>query len=121
MIKVLRLVLAIAIINLNSNILNAKSIGVNASCALAASSVILDVSSTEKGMLVHRLSKLQKNAIKSPVTGSLIYQGSFYSIGFHSFNGSKWNWIDLASRKAGWFITVNSGTDTAIHFLEKYK
>ena len=121
MIKVLRLVLAISIINLNSNNLYAKSLGVSASGAPAASSAILDVSSIEKDMLVSRMSKTQKKSISSPATSLLVYQESPDSIDFHCFNGSKWNWIDTASSKAGWFTVVNSVTDIDIHFLEKYK
>lgn len=117
MIKILRLVLATAAINLVTYNLYSQSLGVNSTGTPAHSSAILDVSSTDKGMLVPRMSKAQKVAIASPATGLLIYQESPDSIGFHYYNGTTWNWIDTASSKAGWFTTGNSGTDTAIHFL----
>ena len=117
MFKILRLLLMALIANLSCFNSFSQSLGINSTGAPAAGSAILDVSSTEKGMLVPRMSKAQKIAIVSPATGLLIYQESPDSIGFHYYNGTRWNWIDTASSKSGWLTTGNSGTDTAIHFL----
>jgi hypothetical protein len=70
----------------------AQSVAINTTGATANTSAILDVSSTSKGVLVPRMTKAQKNAIATPATGLLIYQGAPDSIGFHYYNGSAWVW-----------------------------
>jgi hypothetical protein len=47
---------------------------INTTGAAAHSSAILDVSSTNAGMLIPRMTKTQRNAIGSPAEGLLIYQ-----------------------------------------------
>jgi hypothetical protein len=56
---------------------------------------MLDVSSTSKGMLVPRMTSLQRTAISSPATGLLVYDttlGNFYS-------GSAWTAIPNSIKK----------------------
>src|SRR5688572_27576991 len=107
-------VIFLLLVNVNAY---AQSLGVNATGAPAANSSILDVSSTDKGVLVPRMSKVQKNAIVTPATGLLIFQDAPDSIGFHYYTGTKWAWIDTASSKTGWALTGNAGTDTTVNFL----
>jgi hypothetical protein len=52
----------------------AQSLAVNTTGATANASAILDVSTTNKGILIPRMSKAQKNAIATPATGLLIVQ-----------------------------------------------
>jgi hypothetical protein len=52
-------------------------------------SAILDIKSTDKGVLVPRMTQSQKNAITSPATGLLIYQSDGAS-GFYYYDGSAW-------------------------------
>jgi hypothetical protein len=54
-----------------------------------SSSALLDISSTNKGILIPRLTSSQKNAISSPTTGLLIYQTDAPA-GFYYYNGSSW-------------------------------
>lgn len=54
-----------------------------------AATALLDVSSTNKGILVPRMTAAQKNAITSPATSLLIYQTDV-SPGFYFFDGSAW-------------------------------
>ncbi|WP_305067727.1 exosporium glycoprotein BclB-related protein [Membranihabitans maritimus] len=49
----------------------------------------LDVSSTEKGILIPRMTEVQKNAVVSPATGLMIYQTDGTS-GFYYYDGSMW-------------------------------
>jgi hypothetical protein len=72
---------------------NAQSISINNDGSTASSSSILDVKSTTKGILVPRMSKLEKNSISIPANGLLVYQSSPDSIGFHFYDGTKWNWL----------------------------
>ena len=57
--------------------------------AEAAASAILDVQSTEKGMLVPRMTQAQRNSISSPSSGLLIYQTN-NTPGFYYYSGSSW-------------------------------
>ena len=48
-------------------------VGINATGTAPASSAMLDVSSTSKGVLIPRMTTLQKNAIQNPVEGMMVY------------------------------------------------
>ncbi|MCD4736862.1 MAG: hypothetical protein K8R53_12530, partial [Bacteroidales bacterium] len=52
-------------------------------------SAIIDIKSSDKGMLIPRMTKSQRDAISLPATGLLIYQ-SDSTPGFYSYDGSKW-------------------------------
>jgi hypothetical protein len=58
----------------------------------------LDVSSTNKGVLVPRMSKAERDLIQSPATGLLIFQNN-ETPGFYYYNGTAW-------------ITMNSAGET---------
>ena len=54
-----------------------------------SASALLDVTSTNKGILIPRMTASQKNAISSPTTGLLIFQTDAPA-GFYFYNGSSW-------------------------------
>src|SRR5687768_10136115 len=81
-----------------------------------AASALLDMQSTDKGLLVPRLTKSQRNAITSPAKGLLVFIDDTDSVGFHYYDGNAWLWLESLG-KAGWKTTGNAGTDTAIHFI----
>src|SRR6185369_10276807 len=76
-----------------ASVIQAQSLAINTDGSSANASSILDVKSTAKGILIPRMSKMQKNAIASPATGLLIFQDSPDSIGFHFYNGAAWTWL----------------------------
>lgn len=55
----------------------------------ADASAMLDVKSTDKGLLIPRLTQAQRNAIGTPATGLMIYQTNI-TPGFYYYNGSGW-------------------------------
>ncbi|MBU9936793.1 MAG: hypothetical protein KTQ13_09085, partial [Ferruginibacter sp.] len=61
----------------------AQSFAINTDGSTANASALLDVKSTDKGMLVPRMSKAQRNAIATPATGLLVFQNAPDSIGFY--------------------------------------
>ncbi len=67
-------------------------------------SAMLDVVSTNSGVLVPRLTKTQRNAISNPATSLLIYQTD-NTPGFYYYNGT--GWVMLGSGSA---ISINQGT-----------
>ena len=57
--------------------------------ATPAASAALDVSATDKGILIPRLTLAQRDAVAAPATGLLIYQTD-NTPGFYFFNGTQW-------------------------------
>lgn len=91
---------------------NKLSIGTNSS----NTSAILDVSSTNKGVLIPRMTASQKNAISSPTTGLLIFQTDAQT-GFYYYSGSSWisltepNWTSAGTiQNVGWSATTTPPT-----------
>src|SRR6187455_2857319 len=64
-------------------------------------SSLFEIRSTTQGMLIPRMTVLQRNAIVSPATGLLIYQTNS-APGFYYYTGTAWKAI---TPKAGWFLT----------------
>src|SRR3954447_6796791 len=52
-------------------------------------SSLLELKSTNKGLLISRMTKAQRDAITSPVTGLMIYQTNS-TPGFYYFSGTSW-------------------------------
>lgn len=94
-----------------------QSLSINTDGSTANSSALLDVKSTNKGLLLPRMTKTQKNAIATAATGLLVFQTGPDSIGFHYFNGSAWLWLNPATESNDWKTTGNIGTDTAVNFI----
>ncbi|MBL4753458.1 MAG: hypothetical protein JKY52_07685, partial [Flavobacteriales bacterium] len=83
-------------------------------------SAVLDLTSTTKGMLISRLTMVQRNAIVSPATGLLVYQTDnnpayYYNAGTPGVP----NWVRLfsGSSAGGWDLSGNVGTTVGTHFL----
>jgi hypothetical protein len=64
------------------------------------SSAMLDVKSTTKGVLIPRLTTIQRNEVSSPATGLLVFDADENS--FYFFNGT--SWINLSSDNANGII-----------------
>ena len=111
--------LIIVILTIISTNLNAQ-IAVNTSGEAANGSAMLDVSSIEKGILIPRMLKIQRdNNISNPIEGLLIYQTDDVP-GFYFYDGSDWVVVgngattinNLADGKTGGhsvFLGINSG------------
>jgi hypothetical protein len=87
----------IIITALSSN-LQAQGVAINESGTSADASAMLEVTSTEKGLLTPRMTATQRLAISNPATGLLLFQtdgsqGFYYNSGIPSTP----NWIQLSS------------------------
>lgn len=71
----------------------AQNVGINATGAAPDNSAILDVSSTNKGILTPRMTTAQRTAIATPATGLLVFDTTTNTFWF--YNGSAW--VELAS------------------------
>jgi len=84
-------------------------VGVNTDGADPDGSAMLDVKSTDKGMLVPRMSTAQRTAISSPATGLLVFDET--TGGFWFYNGSIWEDLsegdDLGNHTATQSLDMN--------------
>lgn len=76
-------------------------------------SALLEIQSTNSGLLIPRLSLTQRNAIVNPATGLLIYQTGTGST-FYFYNGT--NWVPLLDPNF-WSIVGNGNTNPTANFL----
>lgn len=95
-----------------------SQVGINADGSSADASAMLQVKSTDKGLLIPSMTAAQKGGIASPATGLLIFQTDGPS-GFYYNSGTPAapNWILLTTANASWQTTGNSNTNAATHFL----
>ncbi len=69
--------------------LSAQGICISSPPAAPDSSAILDIRSTEKGLLIPRMTALQRTAIAAPAAGLIVYQVDAPA-GIWMYDGSKW-------------------------------
>ncbi len=69
-----------------------QNVGINATGAPAHASSMLDVTSTNKGILIPRMTNAQRNAIAGPATGLLIFQTD-NGPGFYYYDGATWQTV----------------------------
>lgn len=119
MTKLLRLVPAVCMAAMVHVTAASQSLSINTSGNPAHASALLDVESTDKGMLVPRMNKIQKAAIAAPATGLLVFQNGPDSIGFHYFNGTVWIWLPGSNSldTIAWKTAGNAGTNINSHFF----
>lgn len=121
--KVIAILHLIALMPLSMMAQNA--VGINTDTPDASS--ILEIVSTDKGVLIPRMSFAERNAIVSPVKGLLIFQNSGTE-GFYYYDGSSWK---IVGEDADWeetpsYIynddgkTVGIGTSTPDEDLHIY-
>jgi hypothetical protein len=77
-------------------------------------SSILEMVSTSQGMLVPRMTKVQRDAIYKPEIGLLLYQTNS-TPGFYYYTGTAW--AAVTPKAKGWSLTGNSGTTPATNFI----
>lgn len=94
----------------------AQSVGINTDGSVPDPSAILDVKSTDKGVLVPRMTAAQRTAIANPARGLLIFQTEPI-LAFCYYNGKAWvNLTDgIAMSNAGYssnygFVTTFAGS-----------
>jgi hypothetical protein len=107
------LILSIAV--LLTAVTRSQSFAINTDGSTAHSSAILDVKSTTKGLLIPRMSKVQRNTIAAPATGLLVYQNAPDSTGIYYYNGS--NWQRMEENGNAWGLNGNAGTSPFTNIL----
>src|SRR5690554_3367876 len=112
-------VLSLAMI-LPTDSVNAQNIGINATGAAPDGGAMLDVSATNKGVLLPRVNIANLSTI-APVTGSstvgmLVYNtNTTTGVGYYYWDGS--NWVRFSTGGGAWELTGNAGTNANTNFL----
>jgi hypothetical protein len=86
----------------------AQNVGINSDGSTPNASAMLDVKSTNSGILIPRMIATQKGDINSPATGLLVYQTDG-TPGFYYYNGSVWTLLGTGSGN-GTVTSVATGT-----------
>ncbi len=104
------LILFVALFYLNATIVNAQ-VGIGTTNPDPSS--VLDISSTDGGVLVPRMTEADKNAITTPAQGLMVYQTDGTS-GFYYFDGS---WQLIGANDEDWTVSGNSMYATNANFV----
>jgi trimeric autotransporter adhesin len=104
------LFLLVVLLSLNVH----AQVAINTDASAPDNSAMLDVKSTTRGMLVPRMTTLQRTSIASPATGLLVFDNTTNSFWF--YNGILWSNLS-ASGGSGWLLSGNSGTIATTNFI----
>lgn len=89
---------------------SSQSVGIGTNSPDA--SAILDVSGTNGGLLIPRLTAAQRDAIASPAKGLVVFISTDNS--FYCFDGA---WKRLSAANDTWGLQGNSGTSPSSHYI----
>ena len=93
-----------------------EGVAINNTGSAPDASAILDLQSTNKGILAPRMTEAQKNgAVNSPATGLLIFQTDA-AAGFYYYSGAAWTELS-SSQASGWSLSGNAGTNSTTQFI----
>jgi len=94
----------------NLNVTGAGAVGIGTSSPNA--SAALDISSSNKGVLLPRMTSSEMNAIASPATGLLLFCSDCAPVGFRFYNGTAWSEMmpvkQVALYNSSVYINANS-------------
>ena len=96
--KALKIVTLVLVLFFTNNLI-AQNIGIGT--AIPDASAKLEVTSTNSGVLIPRMSKSQRNTIASPANGLMVFQNAPDSVGFYFYSSSTWQWLQNATKPLG--------------------
>jgi hypothetical protein len=88
----------------------AQNVGIGTSSP--SSNAKLDITATDKGLLIPRMDSVHRKTIPNTV-GLLVYDSTTNSFWYNT--GTAWQ--NMATATMGWSLTGNGGTDTATNFV----
>lgn len=83
-----------------------SQVGINADGSLPVNSAMLDIKSTDKGVLIPRMTASQRIGINSTAIGLLVYQTDVPS-GFYYYNGTAWMFLCSGDGYSGNLIDID--------------
>ena len=78
----------------------AQSVAINTDASLPNASAILDIKSITKGLLIPRMTTVQRTAIAAPAKGLIVFDITTNGLWFH--NGTAWNVLSSGSATNYW-------------------
>ncbi|MBL4577643.1 MAG: hypothetical protein JKX74_04170, partial [Flavobacteriales bacterium] len=103
-----RILFFIICIGVFSTSLYAQNVGINGTGAAPDVKAMLDVASTTSGVLVPRMTLVQRDAIVTPTTSLLIYQIDA-TPGYYYYDGSIWVRLFSGTESTDWSLSGNAG------------
>jgi hypothetical protein len=104
----------------------AQNVAINSTGTVADASSMLDISSSNLGLLIPRVALTAINSaapVSSPATSLLVYNTATAGAapnnvipGYYYWDGSNWNRV-ATGNGAGWLTTGNAGTSAATNFI----
>jgi hypothetical protein len=88
---------------------NAQSVAINTNGNAADNSAMLDISSSNKGLLAPRMTTAQRTAIASPANGLLVFDTDSRSFWFYSSAASTWVQLSIGGGGGGGFALPYTG------------
>jgi hypothetical protein len=83
-------------------------------------SSVLDITSTNSGVLIPRVSLINNTdvaTIPAPATSLLVYNTGFAPNGYYYWNGASWSQLAVATASTDWSLLGNSGTIAGTNYL----
>ena len=93
--------IAVSAVLFSGQVCKAQGIAINADGSTADGSAMLDVKSTNKGLLAPRMTAAQRHAISSPATGLLVYETDS-AAGYYYYDGVLWQKLSGGSGSSQW-------------------
>src|SRR5687768_11944810 len=90
-----------------------QNVAINATGAPPHASAQLDLSSTNRGLLVPRMTGAQRVAIMTPAQGLLVYD--LDSNSFWVYSGAAWS--NLSASATCWLMNGNNGTNPSMNYI----
>jgi hypothetical protein len=95
---------------------SAQNIAINTTGATANASAMLDITSTTSGLLIPRMTSVQRAAIGGPAQGLIVYDVTLNA--FYYYNAGWWPLLsNSSSTSGGWSLTGNAGTTAGTNFI----
>ncbi len=101
----------------------AQNVAINATGAIPNASAMLDISASNRGLLIPRVALSQTSLatpITTPATSLLVYNTANIndvSPGYYYWNGSQWVRFFTGSQSDDWTLLGNAGTNPSTNFL----
>ena len=100
----------------NLNITGTGAVGIGT--ATPAASAALDISSTNKGVMLPNMTQAQMNAIASPATGLLVFCSDCSPVGFRFYNGTTWSELMPVKQVALYNSAASTPANTVIAWTD---
>lgn len=94
----------------------AQNVGINGTGSAPDASAMLDVASTNRGLLIPRVTEAQRNAISNPATSLLVFQSNGVP-GYYYYNGSAWQPLAQADNMGNHVATQN--INLGVNFISR--